>query len=474
MLKLRNYLLLSLFVRLIHPLMAQNIFLSDVFPLKINDNIDIISQQSGYNYFIQSSGNGYQVHRLDAELKNLRTILLPLNERKSEVVFSGFVNKNLNIVYKYRIRSELCFKIMIYDVDLNLKDSTTLTCFPNSVYNPQIQVIPSEDKNSLLVYYSHLSDYSQFLSFDLGSKKLNWSYKWDHILEKTEFRFLEKVLFDNHGNAILVFNDQIAVKNKYAIGCAYLTKNGVIRKTFFDLPFNVYESDWFVDNKNQKLLLVGTYSNDKGRKANGSLYCSSSIPFTNDSLYYCMNPFTPGLIGAYLNEKEKPEKGIDDFYIPNAILKQEGGVVFIIEKNKKIERYISGRSTNFGGVGRNIIDHYYDDLLVISLSKSGIIEWMAPLAKKQFSQDDDGDFSSFLLIKGSNLLRILFNDEIKNENTISQYIVRSDGSYERKSLLNTDYRKLKIMFRQGKQVSSNACLIPCLSRNKLKFLKIEF
>jgi hypothetical protein len=113
-------------------------------------------------------------------------------------------------------------------------------------------------------------------------------------------------------------------------------------------------------------------------------------------------------------------------------------------------------------------------LLVISLSKSGIIEWMAPLAKKQFSQDDDGDFSSFLLIKGSNLLRILFNDEIKNENTISQYIVRSDGSYERKSLLNTDYRKLKIMFRQGKQVSSNACLIPCLSRNKLKFLKIEF
>ncbi len=472
--KLNKLLFTILFFPISQIVVGQNIYLSDVFNLKINDNIDIIGQLNGYNFFIQTSSGEYKIHRLDQELKNIRTHDLPFTERRSEILYTGFVNKNLNIVYKYRSRSDVCFKLMVYDTDLNLKDSATLACFSNLIYNPQIDMVISEDKNSFLLYYHYMNEHIQFFSFDLITKKLIWSYKWDHNLEKTEFRFLEKILFDNNKNAFLIFNDQSYPKSKSRIFCAYLSSDGVVRKTFQEFPFTIYEADWVIDNKNQRLILSGTYSNDKGKRANGSLYSNIELSLASDTLFYALQAFKAEYLTGIIGEKEKPEKGLEDIYVPNIILKQDGGTVIILERNKKIERFISGRSANFGGFGRNIVDYFFDDLLVVSINKIGKVEWVAPLAKKQFSQDDEGDFSSFLLFKSSNVLRLIFNDEIKNENTISQYIVTSDGSFERRSILNTNYRKLKIMFRHGKQTSGNTCIIPCYSRNKLKFLKIEF
>ena len=472
--KLKTNLLTIFMLSIFHTIVGQNIYISDAFNTKSNDNIDIIGQLNAYNFFIQSGSSEFKIHRLDHELKNLRTVVLPMYERRPEVLYSGFINKQLNIIYKYRSRSNLCLKLMVYDTDLILADSLTFTCFPNFVYNPQINLITSEDKNSFLVYYNHMNEHIQFFSFDFTSKKMVWAYKWDHMLEHTENLYLEKVLFDNSKNALLIFYDNTYPRTNSKISCAYLTATGIKKKDFRELPFAIYEADWVIDNKNQKLILTGTNSKDKNKRANGSLFGSIDVSLSSDSMYYAIQAFKTESLSGILSEKEKPEKGIEDIYIPNIILKQDGGTVFIIERNKKIERFISGRSANFGGFGRNIVDLFYDDLLVVSLNDKGIIEWVAPLAKKQFSQDDDGDFSSFLLMKNSNMLRLIFNDEIKNENTISQYIVSSDGSYERRSLLNTNYKKLKIMFRYGKQTSGNSCLIPCLSRNKLKFLKIEF
>ena len=113
-------------------------------------------------------------------------------------------------------------------------------------------------------------------------------------------------------------------------------------------------------------------------------------------------------------------------------------------------------------------------MYICSVNANGTTDWLAPLAKKQFSQDDGADFSSFLFMKGKDYLRLVFNDEILNDNTISEYLIRPDGTFARKNIPNKDLRKLKIMFRKGKQVSVGSGIVPCYVKNKLRYLKIEY
>ena len=49
-------------------------------------------------------------------------------------------------------------------------------------------------------------------------------------------------------------------------------------------------------------------------------------------------------------------------------------------------------------------------------------------SKKQYSQDDNAIFSSFFLFQNPRELRFLFNDDIKTENTVSEYIITGSGT----------------------------------------------
>lgn len=459
------------------PLNGQNIYLSDVFPSKLYDNVEIIGQQNGFNFFLNtSSGSSFTLLRTDDKLKHLQKLELKLSERKSKILYT-YINKDeLFIFYTYRSRSEQCFKLNIYNTDLDFKDSINLACFENKLYNPDIAVEPSEDKASMLVYFSESGDYYQFYAFDLNARKLKWVYKWDYKLEKTDNKVLTDILLDNNTNAFLAFDEQNKAFHDHStnLTCAYLTETGMISKNYNDLPFLTFESSWIADNKNKRFILAGTYHLEKSNKAKGTLYCYTDFPALEDSLHLHLASFSSESLTPILGKHEHPEEGIEDFEIASVLSTYDGGVVMVLERTKQNLRYVDGRYSSFGSIGRNIVDYYFDDLLVVALKNDGSIDWTSTLPKKQFSQDDDGDYSSFFMMKQSNNLRFIFNDEIQNGNTISQYILSSDGKAERKSMFNTDFKKLKLMFRKGKQISTNACLIPCTYKNKVRYLKIEF
>lgn len=459
------------------PLNGQNIYLSDVFPSKSYDNVEIIGQHNGFNFFLNtSSGSSFTLLRTDDKLKHLQKLDLKLSERKSNILYTYINNEELFVFYTYRSRSELCFKLNIYNADLDFKDSINLACFENRVYNPDISVEPSEDKASVLVYFSESGEYYQFYAFNLNERKLKWVYKWDHHLEKTDKKILTDILIDNNTNAFLAFDEQNNAFHNHStnIACAYLSETGMIIKNYNDLPFLALASTWIADNKNKRFILAGTYRLEKNSNAVGSIYCYTHFPTLDDSLHVYRASFSPESLSPLLGKHEHPEDGIEDFEVANTLLTYNGGVVMILERTKKNLRYVDGRYSSFGSIGRNIIDYYFDDLLAVAIKNNGAIDWVSAMPKKQFSQDDDGDYSSFFMMKQSNNLRFIFNDEIQYSNTISQYILSSDGKAERKSMFNTNFKKLKLMFKNGKQISTNTCLIPCTYKNKVRYLKIEF
>jgi hypothetical protein len=71
-------------------------------------------------------------------------------------------------------------------------------------------------------------------------------------------------------------------------------------------------------------------------------------------------------------------------------------------------------------------------------------------------------------------LRILFNDEIKYENTCSEYLLSPLGDFDRNSLLNTMGQGLRLRFRDALQISPSECLVPSEFRNKLKLVLVRY
>ena len=156
------------------------------------------------------------------------------------------------------------------------------------------------------------------------------------------------------------------------------------------------------------------------------------------------------------------------------MLRQDGGALMIAERNHEVQRGTAAGRGFFRDGMRMIVDYYYDDLFAIAFSPKGMPQWKTALHKKQYSQDDEGTFSSYFLLKTPENLRFLFNDEIKYENTCSEYVLSPAGEFDRNGILNTVNQGLRMRFRDALQISSSECLVPSEFRNRLKLVLLRF
>jgi hypothetical protein len=112
--------------------------------------------------------------------------------------------------------------------------------------------------------------------------------------------------------------------------------------------------------------------------------------------------------------------------------------------------------------------------MTLSLSPKGKVDWMDIFPKKQYSQDDDGLFSSVFVMTGPDRLQIIYNDEIALENTVSAYRVDYRGMNERVSVLSTNYQKLKLIFKEAVQTDINEIIVPSERAGKVKLVQVLF
>ena len=133
----------------------------------------------------------------------------------------------------------------------------------------------------------------------------------------------------------------------------------------------------------------------------------------------------------------------------------------------------AGSPNSLGGNGA-WSDHYRDDLVLISLDKDVQEEWYQVFYKKQFSQNDNGIFSSFFPFLTPSRLRLIYNDEIKSNSTVSEYILDGNGNYKRSSVLSTEYQDLKLRFADARQISSSELIVPSQKSFTVNIVKIDF
>ena len=178
-------------------------------------------------------------------------------------------------------------------------------------------------------------------------------------------------------------------------------------------------------------------------------------------------------------KKKNKEKELKDFSVNNLLLRQDGGFLMVCEMSREYQRRtafnsVSRSSRDYSPGNRGWTDHYNEDIVMISVHPDGKEHWKNILYKKQFSQDDNAAFSSFFMFQTPSRLKVIYNDEIKNNNTVSEYVLNPLGQHERNSLLSTDYQNLRLRFRDAIQLSNYQILVPSEKSYNLRLVKIEY
>lgn len=109
--------------------------------------------------------------------------------------------------------------------------------------------------------------------------------------------------------------------------------------------------------------------------------------------------------------KQGQTRELPSYYIDELVPMSDGTIRMIGER-----RHIYTTTTYYGGVTTTRTHYNYEDLVVVSISSDGEVQWAERIAKKQRTIDDDARYSSYALMKLDNELAFMFNDNAENLN----------------------------------------------------------
>ncbi|MEM9887494.1 MAG: hypothetical protein AAF849_16480 [Bacteroidota bacterium] len=462
---------------------AQVVTVSEELVLRTDVSYDLIGKLKGQYLLFQNKNNyKFSVQAYDEDLKVSWEKDLELDKRRPEVL--GIVHRedHFYVVYQHRWKSEMMLKAHQYDAGANLVDSATITNLGFVFADRQYDIVRSDDRSKMLIFNEENSGEINVYAFDFEQMKFLW---------KSSFQ-PESLVFSRDPHQIVVTNEgemyYIILKNNYRSRnkdhlYQVFYQDGslkTVRKNEISLGDKLTNDVYFeYDNLNNQLVAGGLYGEKNLAWAKG--YFLLKIPRNAPTSYtFYFHEFEEEFVNSFL-ERDAPSKnkGIFDTQVQEIVLRRDGGILMVAERVKTNQRnYGASTAGYYSRTIRNdligMIDFYYEHMLVISIHPDGERHWENVLRKKQYSQDDGAIFSSYFLQKTPSSLNFMFNDEVKEENTVSEYIIRGNGDFERHSVMSTENQKLRLRFREAVQTGAKEMLIPSERRNRLKLVRVSY
>lgn len=472
-----RYLLLFLnFLLCAAAIQAQKITISDPLSIRNDFGYEIIGRFKDRILLFRDRYDNFEVQAFDLQLKASWNRELEDMERRGTKVIGVVPGKNdFSVIFSERKRSKFYLKIHKYDPAARIIDSTTIKVFGERLFAPpELDLVKSEDRTCIAIYNTAENNKLEVTCFKIDQMKLLWDKTAEFSSDFID-RNLRAMALSNSGSFFVVseFDNRKAKIESHRLQVLRINSgNDVIRHGSLS---DVLTSDMKVtfDNANKRLIGAGLWGEKNKERTNGAFYFSADMEA--DSVFAIKRTAFDDQLISTLRRKEVADdtKGITDADVSQLVPRADGGVAMIVERHYEVQRGTAS-SSRIMRDSRLIVDYYYDDVFVLGLSPDGALEWHTVLNKKQYSQDDDGIFSSYFLFREMDQLRFLFNDEIRYENTCSEYAVTPVGSFDRNSLLNTEKQGLRMRFREGLQISANECIIPSEYRSKLKLVTVRY
>ena len=466
-----------LFLGFLPLLSSQEVTVSEAIDLHNDIAYDILGEWSGQFLLLRDQSVDFQVLGYNRDMKQVWDKKLELDRRRPQIVDVINGKRGFSIAYTYRDDLKIHLKLHRYDPAANLVDSATVTTLDDALFPEALNSLVSEDRSKLLIYKREQFNDIHLFSVDLDSLTLLWELTL--VPENFDFnRDYQQMLVDNEGNMFCILSKDnqrfFGTNHRFEI-FSYGPSLGfqLQRSEIIMGNKNTFDVRFAFDNLNQQLVAGGLYSDENLARANGSFYLRFPLANPNEGVlqfHPLDDNFALAFMGKNFNAKNR---GITETVVREIVLRKDGGILMIGERERIFQRNLSGGRFDMIG-GRYVVDYYLDDLFIISYNPDGTPHWENVFHKKQYSQDDNAMYSSYLLVKTPSNLRLLYNDEISHENTVSEYVITATGQFDRNSVMSTDSKKLRLRFRDAIQMASNEVIVPSERRGKLKLVRITF
>ena len=463
-------------------LYCQKVTVSDEIQLRNDLSYDLVGKVDSLVILFRDRGNKYEIKTFDNNLKHKEDIEVTLSDKGCTILSTIPRDTSFFVMYSYRSRGDYYIQADQINARGNIISSDTVKVYESMLFNPDIKVARSEDRSKVLFFSVHEQHELRVALYDISKRKTayNRTILFNETDLKDDFRSL---LVTNEGDYIIVFekNNFRSKKDKHIFEVHHFSVQSESNTAFVIPVFRIvsFHSKFVYDNINKQLIGGGIYTQKNLSRAEG--------------IYFVQHALRPGSVekvNAFpfetrfdeeIKRRSKDKNEFNQLQVTDIALKQDGGLLLITEIKKEYERRATysgttnrGFNSPYGFRAPLLVDYYYEDIALFSISKEGSLEWSDVLHKKQYSHDDDGMYSSFFLFKNPSRLRLIYNDEISAENTVSEYIVQSNGQYQRKSVLSTEYVRLQLRFRDALQVASNTFIVPSQRSLRLNLVKVEY
>lgn len=434
------------------------------------DDVILLYQDKGFEKIITAfDDNMVKLSDRTPYFDKKRVFVLDLSSKPDSV---------FHILYGYKQKSEEFLRINTYNKSVELVDSMLISSGEGMNYYTPYQTTFSDDESKVAIYKILNNEEIKLIVYDIKQKKTLVDKLFSlrgSLLEQDLFQILLTddgefwLLLDHHNNRgkkekhfVEIFNIQGQDEDidHYAISL-----NGVLSA---DIRMKY-------DGVSKRMGLFGLYSEKEYDSSDGFFFLNTPLSQIDKSSVKFVK-ISREIIDDLYGKDSKSRDNIENFAVADAIWRADGGVLLILEMS--FDYYRRPNYNTFEQVDsyrpRTWTNHLNEDMIVYSISPDGQIEWSEVMYKRQRSQDDQGIYSSFFTFKTPSRLRLLFNDEIKSNNTVSEYILDPFGRIKRNSLLSTEYQNLRLRIKDAVQISSSEVLIPSQRSGLLSLVKINY
>lgn len=386
------------------------------------------------------------------------------------------------VIYGYRDEDEHVVQMDVFSTTATVTDSVEIIRSEKRRRGLSYRSVRS-DNDKVVGLYNFLDDnHMRLVVFDAESKSLHTNF--EYLAADLDFRddMIEAKVSDYGHFYILkeIDNTRSKRESHYAQILQFAPGDKNIHTISIPM-FDMVSTDirLSLDNHNKRLGLVALYDQKRNNRSQGYLWSAGPMfGWENPEIHIKL--FDEGVSYELYGSREDH---IDNFTISDVLYKRDGMPIFLLEMSLEVQRSAQGNSSRtarrrspndrFNPL-QNWADFYREDIVALSLDENADTEWYQVFYKKQFSQNDGAIFSSFFAFSTPSRTRLLFNDAIKNNSSVSEYVFDGMGNHKRNSVLSTEYQNLKLRFQDAVQVSSEQVIVPSQSNFNLNLIKIDF
>lgn len=454
------------------------------------DDYEIVGRNSiGTVLHYYSKGNNHLLQVFNSKLKPVNEVPLNFSEKKAAIEKVLTNDDHILVFYSIIDNSQEYLKVkkINYRLDAN-REGTVLDSIPRDAVNTYkgYYIKPSLNDEYYVAFTFEEKNNRMQVHYVLMDKYLQVVKRGEIWTEDKSNMTLESVKVNNSGDIMVVIghlhrrssDEEDFSFDKFSVHFLDRDerKSNLTEVTDENYLYKDLLTNW--DELNRSALIVGTYRKIKESEDIGVFYTKiehgtyriayTKVPFIEDDFSGSNAPFRKWHDNA-------------EIQIPKRIIpRSDGGFIYVTEAEHHDYQLISSIPGTTGGYPyyaeyTNYYDeNYYYDLLAVSVSPDGTIDWRINLPKNQETENDRGRYSSFMFSGNDNVVKMLFVDDIYGNGNLTEFNFNPNGQWNRRTLLNSYREDLLLVPSKGLQLSGREVILPSEKKNRLRLVKITF